>query len=450
MLDTQHHIELPQKPVQSDRLTWFRFGQLEGNILMTTDTGAWHLLTPAVFSQFLDGSLSEDDEAYAELCRKGFLRQDYDIERHAEQFRRTKRLIDVGPTHHYIHLSTGSARLELEQAKLILDHIFSSPPQTLTIVLVQGPENPDPNVISFIHDFAEQKNQYEQKELRFELHCKALELDETSMALLVEKRIQVRTSFDGDSALHERQRTVTGAASYDTTLAQIEALHAKARAAGLTSDDYSVFTDVHVGHTATNSAERILEGLRKAQVHDFCVTPLLKGPNAIQIDAFGTLYGEILHAVSSQTNPESPLREVNAEALLARLTTGDVAENLMMVSKPSSGLNGRSYNPQGDIFPACSALELHAEGDAIFWLGNVVNTSLEDISQHETIRSLVVASIADCLPGFQHLWSTPYIGIDPVAAYQTTGDIFTQMPTSLLHRANHAMVEATFRALIQQ
>jgi hypothetical protein len=91
---------------------------------------------------------------------------------------------------------------------------------------------------------------------------------------------------------------------------------------------------------------------------------------------------------------------------------------------------------------------LFEDGDPIFLLGHVSTTSAEDISEHPTIRSLMVASLTDCLPGYQHLWSAPYIGVDPVAAYQASGDLFPKMPTSASHRFTQAMVEAVFAYVI--
>jgi hypothetical protein len=138
------------------------------------------------------------------------------------------------------------------------------------------------------------------------------------------------------------------------------------------------------------------------------------------------------------------LREVNVDALEARIRNGDKLDSVLMSSPNSTGYNARTYDPHGNIFPSRTALQLHTNGDPMFLLGNVASASTEDISNHSTIRSLMVASQIDCLPGYQHLWSAPYIGVDPIAAYVTTGDIFTKMPTSAHHEATQVMVESIF------
>ena len=46
-------------------------------------------------------------------------------------------------------------------AKSILDHIFTCHTDFLTISLIQGPQALNDALISFMHEFAEEKNKYE-------------------------------------------------------------------------------------------------------------------------------------------------------------------------------------------------------------------------------------------------------------------------------------------------
>ena len=64
----------------------------------------------------------------------------------------------------------------------------------------------------------------------------------------------------------------------------------------------------------------------------------------------------------------------------------------------------------------------------------------------KTLRVMphLIVVMTDCLPGYQHLWTTPYISPDPIAAYKTTGNIFTTTTTSVFHLATQAMVENVF------
>ncbi|GEM_PF-2260535 len=441
VVKSDHSVMLTPIPVNADKLTWFRFGKLGTKIVMTTDTGAWHTMEPDRFSTLLAGDIDEDGDDYAKLVRKGFIRNGFDAEVQANQIRRTRQLLDTGLNHHRIQLSNDSGPLPMDQAKAIVDHIFTSTPESFTITLVQGPAEPDPSLVAFIHDFAEQKNQYEKRTIQYEFDSTLQGIDEAMRQLLIDKSIQMRARFDGAAALHDTQDAPV---DYASALTTIQAIHTAASAAGRTKRDYSVFAEVHVGRHAPDDVDAIVTGLVGAGISDFKITPVLAGDHAIAPADYGRFVRALMTALDAVNREEVVLREVTVDAMLARLRTGDMADRIVMSSAPSTGFNARTYGTDGHIFPSETALQLHENGDPMFLLGNVATASSEDISNHATIRSLMVASMVDCMPGYQHLWSAPYIGIDPVAAYSLTGDIFTKMPTSLHHQATHAMVEAIF------
>jgi len=447
-LSSLHHVSIPSRPVQSDGLAWFRFGGLGKKIVLTTDAGEWHALTPEDFSLFLAGNLATDGDDYLALLGKGVIRDGYDVEFHAARFRRTKRYIGLGPTRHHIHLSTAAGALALDQAKKIIDHALTSSAESLTLALFEGPEPLNAGLVSFIQEFAEEKNQYEKKTLIHELHTRMESLDAGLMNTLVARKTGVRTPFDGVASVHDAQRTVTGALSHADVLARITSLHSVARDAGLENHQYAVVADVAIGEAARGQAVAILDGLSEAGIRDFRVSPILEGSCAISPEDYAVFYGELIDALMNRPAGGARVRELNAQVLLTNIHAGVDPEDVVLSSPSGWGLNTRSYAPDGTIYPSCSALALGAEGDPIFALGNVADATQEGIANHATVRTFAVASIADCLPGYQHLWSSPYIGVDPVTAYRKTGDVFVRMPTSVEHRAMQGMVESLFMRLI--
>jgi sulfatase maturation enzyme AslB (radical SAM superfamily) len=448
-LSSLHHVSTPSRPVQGDGLAWFRFGDLGEKVVLTTDAGDWHTLSPGDFSSLLQGTLSKEGNDYMELLGKGFIRDGYDVEHHASRFRRVKRFIGLGPTRHHLHLSTSAGVLAIDQAKEILDHALASSAEKLTIAMFEGPSPLNGGLVSFIQEFSEEKNQYEKKTLSYELHSKLENMDKSLMDAIVAKKISVRTPFDGSAELHDAQREWTGALPHAEALAQILSIHESARDAGLENHQYAIVADVAVGARALGQAAAIADGLTEAGVRDFRVTPILDGPEAISSEDHAAFYGELIDVLMNRPAGAARLRELNAHVLLMRIESGADPEDLRLSSPTGWGLNTRSYAPDGGIFPSCSALELGAEGDPIFQLGSVADATQEAMANHATVRTFVVASIADCLPGYQHLWSSPYIGVDPVTAYRKTGDLFTRMPTSREHGIVHGMVEVLFKCLVK-
>lgn len=441
-LSSLRNITLHQTPIQVEKLTWFRFGQLGDHVILTTDTGDWHLLEPDAFSDFIAGELPEDSEDYAGLLAKGFVRNGFDVELQGGLIRRTKSFLYAGVHHHRVHLSTPTGALPVEQAKAIVDHIFTSQSDSLTIAMIQGPKPVDPNVISFVQEFAEEKNKYERRNILYQLHGSLDGLDESTIGMLAKKRIQLHPHFDGSATVHDAQRNAHGGTSHEHAQARLLQVHAA-------TEDADTVAHVHVGRAAQGQAAAIVAGLAEAHILGFRVTPILEGDHAITPQAYGEFIVAILGCLASQEEGTPRLREVQVDSLKARIWSGAITEPLMC-TPPSTGYNARSYDPDGNVFPSCSALQLHALGDSTFLIGNVANDSQEEIGNHPTLRTLMVATVKDCLPGYHQLWSTPYIGVDPIAAYRSSGNIFTTTTNSVQHQATQAMLEAVFLHVIEE
>ena len=444
-----HNISITQPTLDETKLTWFRFGSLGENIILTTDAGDWHLLSEDTFSMFISGALEEDSEDYAQLLRKGFIRNGFDAELQGGLIRRTKTFLHSGVHHHRIHLSSDQGALSVEQAKAILDHVFTSQAERLTLVMVQGPTAVDAGLLSFIHEFAEEKNKYERRHITYRLHGSLDGLDEKTIATIIEKKIQLNALFDGSESLHATQRDAIGSADHTKTHARILMANEAAEQAHTPPEGFRVSVEVHVGNAARGQAKSIIEGLQSAQIQHFRLTPILVGDHAITPDDYGEFIDDLLaHLDALQPDDTRPCEEQIA-ALSAWIRSGEVSPPVTS-TRPATGYNARSYNTTGDIYPCCSALKLAEQGDATFLLGNVATDSMDTIAGHATLRTLIVASVTDCLPGYQHLWSTPYLSPDPVAAYTTTGNIFTTTTTSVFHRATLAMVERPFLHTLAQ
>ena len=53
-----HTISLPKRVVDADKLAYFRWGRVGGKVILTADSGEWHLLTEADFNTFISGQLT--------------------------------------------------------------------------------------------------------------------------------------------------------------------------------------------------------------------------------------------------------------------------------------------------------------------------------------------------------------------------------------------------------
>jgi sulfatase maturation enzyme AslB (radical SAM superfamily) len=426
-------IPVVQATPQADKLNWFRFGRLGGHVILTTDTGEWHALAPDTFDRLLAGGLTEEDPCYEVLADKGFLRAGLDLDLHASQLRKSRQFLLSGATEHRVHLSTAAGLLSMETAKAIVDHLFTSSASTLTVALVQGPADLNVDLVFFIHELLKTKNQYEKRVRSIQLHSGLEGLSAEQLQQLAKLGIQMWVPFDGDPIVHDAQRHLSGAPAHAAILPQLTVL--------MGSD---LCANVRVGRAASEAAEVMVAGLHAAGVRTFQVQPVLDGPDAIGSKAYGAFFTALLVALDARED----MREVQVDALRSRARQGNIAGHMLLCTPRSTGFNARTYGPDGHIYPSADALALAEGGNPIFLLGNVAGTGAEDLDDHPTIRSLMMASLTDCLPGYDHLWAAPFIGLDPVQAYRRTGDIFAKSTTSVQYKAIQAMLDALFLSLI--
>ena len=116
-------------------------------------------------------------------------------------------------------------------------------------------------------------------------------------------------------------------------------------------------------------------------------------------------------------------------------------------SPGEAGLNVHAYDATGKIFPNATAFEM-VNAD-MFQLGTVGKTAFEDVLNHPTLKTLTMASVYDCLPGFSEHWATPFLSLDPLACYAQTGNLFETLPTSSRAKVALGQLETLFAILIE-
>ena len=250
--------------------------------------------------------------------------------------RRTKSFLYSGVHHHRIHLSTANGTLPVEQAKAIVDHVFTSQADSLTIVLVQGPAALDVALISFIHEFAEEKCTYERRQITYRIHGSLDGLDEEATSTVIEKNIQLHAWFDGSESLHNAQQSALRAPSWETTLQRLLVAHKAIEKAQNPKDGQRITAEVHVGKTATGQAKTIVQGLQQAKIERFRLMPILEGEHAISPEAYGTFIDDLLSSLETLEKDSPALIEEQIEALSGWIQSGEVSDPLTS-TRPATG-----------------------------------------------------------------------------------------------------------------
>ncbi len=400
----RHTLSVPRRPIDPDAVGYFRFGPFDGHdgeqVVLTNEYGEWHLLDPDAFQAMLSGTLEEDHAARPALAAKGFLKPGVDAEALAAAMRRRKKSVGVGPSHHHLALSGPGGAMSVELLKSIVDHAMLSTATALTLVL--HADTVDLDLLGFTHQYCTEKNRYEGKTLRWILATDLAGLDGAAATWLADHRFTVRAPL----ASHEAAEALAGAAA---TL--IEAGTARRRGAEI--------LELEVPLTASGlDAHALVAAVASLGARRFRLVPQWRGADAIAPADAARVFDTVLTACLDH----GEVVEETIASLVHAATSTDAGDDPALNSPALSAL---AYDADGRILAGPAAFG--ADGDDMV-LGTAGVASYKDVVHHPLRRALALASLVECLPGLSDHWAAPLVGVDPVATFQATGDVFPRPP----------------------
>ena len=417
----------------------FRFGALREGFLLTTDHGKWQWMTAANFKLFLAGKIDEGTPLYEELSSKGLLRANTDVEVIAQAVRKRKNHLGIGPVLHQVQLNDKQGWLTIETVKAIIDHAMQSTAAGLHFELIHHGGKIDEGVIEFIINYCIEKNKYEHKELVWTLSAPLDQLSPESANVLARYHCSLHTTMYGPKEL---QRSLS-AVPLSTLQHNIETFRSARQEAEL----HGVQVTMPVGKTLSTDPALALDTLIEVMGQDITVffEPITNGKEAIAIAEFKDFYHAALALLAERPELEN-VREGHTLALLASILRSDLSANPTHHSPGCAGLSVHGYDKDGNIYP--NHLASKQQNKDLLRIGTAGQSSYEETLSNPNLKAITIASVLDCLPGFNLHWATPFLAIDPVACYAETGDLFEPFVVSRQVKIGLARLETVFEILI--
>ena len=437
LLTTSHSVPLTVPTVATDQLGPFRFGSFLDGVLLTNDQGKWHWLPQDVFTQFITGALESESAELKTLGSKGFVRSELQLDDYIATVRQRKKFLGEGPQKHQIWLDDQHGSLPIDTAKSIIDHLMQSTTQTITIEVIQRSAPIDAELLSFLLSYTSEKNRYESKVLKWGFRSPFFAVTEEILNILIEHNFTIYGELDSTKLL---QTTETN--SNDGTMKD-NLLKLKAMATALQKSVPEIQIRLLVDQEHVRRSDDILQALHELGTNIVLLEPQQDANRAPSITAFKELFRATLQALLSD---KYTITEGHARALAGSVLQHSKAPAVGYRSPSDAGTGIHCYNTKGQIFPNMQASK---SGNTMFLLGQTEESNYQDVLQHATVKTLAVASLVDCLPGFSEHWSAPFLTVDPIAAYLETGDLFEKMPTSSRVKADIARLEVIFGILLQ-
>jgi His-Xaa-Ser system radical SAM maturase HxsB len=462
------------KSYNPDFSMMFRFKELSnGTFLLTNDSGAWVFLDADEFHQFVDGTIDSSTETYRRLSERNFIRDSFDLDAEAHAYRRRFHYLQNGPILHimvvtlqcnhtcvYCHASREKVGrtefdMSIDTANQVLDRVFDTTSPSLTIEFQGGEPLLNWPVVSYVIEQGVERAKRANKKVEFALVSNLSLMDDEKFAFLLEHQVQISTSLDGPEHLHNKNRPVTGCNSYGETVRWIKRINAAYIEKGLDPNTYHVEALLTVSRHSLPYWKEIVDtyvdlgfktiNLRPLNPFGFATT--LDAKIGYRADAFIDFYTKALAYIMELNRAGTEILERQASLFLTKILGQEDPNFLDLRSPCGAGVGQIAYNYDGSVFTCDEGRMVHQMGDDAFLIGQIEDLDYRGIVQSETVKSTLIASEVDGLPGAADDVYRPYIGVCPVYNYSQQGSLAGNMATNDRLAIDRAVLDFLFTGL---
>ncbi|MGF6539391.1 His-Xaa-Ser system radical SAM maturase HxsB [Paraburkholderia youngii] len=332
-----------------------------------------------------------------------------------------------------------------EIADSSLDLMFRSPSPALKLEFQGGEPLLNFELVRYVVEKAERRAITEGRELEIVIATTLSLATSEILEYCRDHRILLSTSLDGPADLHNRNRPRPGRDSFERYMQGLQ----QAR-------EIVGFDRVSALMTTTqHSLSRVREIIDEYVTHGFdgiFLRPLSPYGFAIKtkaIDAYNlsrwlAFYFEGLEYVLELNRAGIPFREHYAALVLQKMLTSNDPGYVDLMNPAGAGIAAIVFNYDGGVFASDEARMLAEMGDMTFKLGNVLESSYEEIFLSDALLGALEESFTLSAPMCSDCAFEPFCGADPVYSHAVHGDVVGRKPSSDFCRRNMAI----FRKLI--
>lgn len=320
--------------------------------------------------------------------------------------------------------------------------MFETPAKEIKVEFQGGEPLLNFGTIRCLIELIEIKNREHQKQIEFVVATNLSMITDEMLAYFKDHQIFLSTSLDGPEFLHDANRPRSGGGSYQTTIKNIcrvrNALGADRIAALMTTTRLSLqYPEEIIDEYVRQGFDSIF--LRPLSPYGFAVRT--EQQIGYTIEDFLDFYKRALDYILLLNKKGIDFVEVYTQILLTKILTPFPTGYVDLQSPAGAGIGVAVYNYDGNVYASDESRMLAEMGDREFKLGNVHENSYQEIFGGTKLKSLVVASCVESLPGCADCAFQSYCGSDPVYNYARQGNIWGHRPTSEFCRKNMTIIK---------
>lgn len=421
----------------------FRSVKLGENILVTTEHGSWVFLTPGDYKKLTSGRIEEKSELFRLLEANGVIVTEKNIRTIIREYQSRKNYLFQGTSLHIIAPTlkcnqnctycqqnnpdlNDKSHMNLETAKKVVDFIFQSPSENITIEFQGGEPLLEFDLLKSTIEHAKKKNEKAGKNLKFSVVTNLTLMTEDKLDYFMSNRIGICTSLDGPKDVHNTNRVFyDGSGSYDDVVKWIDFTRKKYGDKAPLLNALITTTKQSLGKWKEIVDEYVRFGFRYIDLRP--INKLgMASDNWKDIgyspEEFFDFWSKSLEYIVNLNLNGTDLIERQTMIILEKILTINDPMFTDMQSPCGGIITQLAYDHNGDIY-TCD----EARTNDLFKLGNVRDKSYEDVLTSPKSCAFISASVNDVYICDNCAWK-PYCGICIVCSYKNQGNIITKLP----------------------
>lgn len=422
----------------------YRFKKFKERFLVTTDHNSYVFLKKEDFLKLRGGLIAKDSILFKKLYEKGIILTKNNERRVVEDLRRKNSFLYKSTSLHiivatlrcnmrcnYCHASSEPVDkkgydMDKRTAKSVVDFIFQSPSETITIEFQGGEPLLNFGVIKYIIEYSNELNKRYNKFLRFAIVTNLTLMNEEILKYLIKNRVGICTSLDGPKKVHDKSRFYSknsGSYEYakfwiDKTLKNhgIKKIESLLTVTKGTLNCYREVIDEYV--------QRGFEMIHLRPLNNLGYAKNTWDKIGYTSEEFTRFWKKSLDYIIKINEKGKKIVERGSLFMLHKILKGLDPGYLDLRSPCGAVIGQMVYSYDGSIF-CCDEGRMLDED--LFKVGDVMKDSFKKILSSEQSCSIISASINDCFFCDDCVYK-PYCGLCPVCNYAEQGSIIAKIP----------------------
>ena len=447
-------------------LNFFNFKRFGTDYLLTNDTGKYMFVSDNVFKSIIEHK-NIPDETLAKLKEHFFVYDEHSnifTERIKWAIRDSKNYLFSSTSLHIFVLTNICNmscaycqakddtnivyhKMTKETAEKSVDLALSSPSRFLTFEFQGGEPLANFEVLKHIVEYTEEHKKG--KNISYSIVTNLSLMTDEILDYLIENNINISTSLDGDTNLHNANRRFSnGEETFDIVTNKIKAIQAK---------NYEIGAIQTTTKQSLNKAKEIIDTYVALNQTSIFIRPLTRLGTAERVwdsigyspEEFLEFYEECLKYIIKLNNSGVNICERHAVIFLKKILQG-YSENYMELRSPCGATVGQiAYFYDGNIFTCDEGRMLYEMGNEAFKLGNVFENTYDDIIQSPVCKAVCIASLLEGQIKCCDCVYQPYCGTCPVVNLAQEKDLFFKNHNSFRCKIYGGMLDVIFKILYE-